>query len=147
MRETDTRVLFFNADVKFVLQKKDKLKKWLSALAKSHKKKIVSLNYIFVSDNFLLSINKKHLGHNTLTDIISFDYSIEKNTSIVAEVYISIPRVYENALIFKKTKSNELHRVMAHGLLHLCGFSDKSKAEKLRMQNEEENALFLLTQI
>lgn len=148
MRETNSQILFFTNDIKFYLRKKEEIKNWLHALAKTHKKKIATLNYIFVSDNYLLNINKKYLGHNTLTDIISFDYSADKKlkNNIAGEIYISIPRVHENARIFKTTKKNELFRVMAHGLLHLCGFLDKSPREKLRMRNEEEKALFLLLQ-
>ena len=148
MGEANKKILFFTNDIKFSLRKKEEIKNWLHALAKTHKKKIATLNYIFVSDKHLLNINKRFLGHNTLTDIISFDYSSDAKTkkNIEGEIYISIPRVHENAKIFKTTKTNELYRVMAHGLLHLCGFLDKSPREKLRMRNEEEKALFLLLQ-
>jgi len=148
MGEANKEILFFTNDIKFYLRKKEEIKNWLHALAKTHKKKIATLNYIFVSDKYLLNINKRFLGHNTLTDIISFDYSADKKAKngVQGEIYISIPRVYENAIIFKTTKKNELYRVMAHGLLHLCGFLDKSPREKLRMRNEEEKALFLLLQ-
>jgi len=148
MRETNSQILFFTNDIKFSLRKKEEIKNWLHALAKTHKKKIATLNYIFVSDKYLLNINKRFLGHNTLTDIISFDYSADKKAKngVQGEIYISIPRVHENARTFKKTKTNELHRVMAHGLLHLCGLNDKLPQEKLQMCKEEEKALFLLLQ-
>lgn len=148
MGEANNEILFFTNDIKFSLRKKEEIKNWLHAVAKTHKKKIATLNYIFVSDKYLLNINKRFLGHNMLTDIISFDYSSDKKAKngVWGEIYISIPRVHENAIIFKTTKTNELYRVMAHGLLHLCGFLDKSPREKLRMRNEEEKALFLLSQ-
>lgn len=145
MGESGNEILFFIGDIRFSLRNKAELAKWLHAISKKHKKKITSLNYIFVSDEYLLNINKRFLRHNTLTDIISFDYSADKKAKngVVGEIYISIPRITENAKTFKVSKTEELHRVMAHGLLHLCGFGDKSPSEIKRMRTEEENALDL----
>lgn len=138
-------ILFFPGDIKYSLRNKTAIAKWLHAVSKKHKRKILSLNYIFVSDEYLLDINKRFLRHNTLTDIITFDYSADKTgkNGITGEIYISIPRVTENAAIFKVSRTEELHRVMAHGLLHLCGFGDKTPSEIKRMRAEEENALDL----
>jgi rRNA maturation RNase YbeY len=138
-------ILFFPGDIRYILRNKAAIAKWLHRVSKKHKRKIRSLNYIFVSDEYLLDINKRFLRHNTLTDIITFDYSADKTgkDGIIGEIYISIPRVAENAGIFKVSKTEELHRVMAHGLLHLCGFGDKTASEIKRMRAEEENALDL----
>ncbi len=145
MAKTNSDILFFTGDIRFTLRNKAAVNKWLKSVSKKHKKQIASLNYIFVSDDYLLDINKRFLRHNFLTDIISFDYSEDKKAKngVVGEIYISIPRVNENAAKFKSTRTEELHRVMAHGLLHLCGFGDKSPSEIKRMRTEEENALDL----
>jgi probable rRNA maturation factor len=145
MGESGNEILFFTGDIKFVLRNKIAVAKWLHAISRKHKKKITSLNYIFVGDDYLLNINKRFLRHNTLTDIISFDYSADKKAKngVVGEIYISIPRVHENAAKFKVSKTEELHRVMAHGLLHLCGFGDKTPGEIKRMRAEEDKALGL----
>jgi rRNA maturation RNase YbeY len=148
MMSIGNEILFFPGDIKFSLRNKAAIAKWLHAVSKKHKKRVSSLNYIFVSDDYLVNINKRFLRHNTLTDIITFDYSADKNgkngkDGIIGEIYISIPRIKENAKIFKVSQSEELHRVMAHGLLHLCGFRDKTPREIKRMRTEEENALDL----
>ncbi|HLG04341.1 MAG TPA: rRNA maturation RNase YbeY [Bacteroidia bacterium] len=121
------------------------LRAWLRAVAAKHTRRIGHLIYIFVTDEFLLGMNEQYLNHKTLTDIITFDYSgDEKPANIISgEIYISIERVKENAEKFGVTKKDELNRVMAHGLLHLCGFGDKTSAEKRRMIVEEEKALAL----
>ncbi|CAN5285809.1 rRNA maturation RNase YbeY [soil metagenome] len=145
MVDFGNKILFFPGDIKYSLRNKSEIAKWLQAVSKKHKKRVDSLNYIFVSDEYLLNINKRFLRHNTLTDIITFDYSADKTgkNGIIGEIYISIPRIKENATIFKVTQTEELHRVMAHGLLHLCGYGDKTPAEIKRMRSEEENALDL----
>ena len=135
---------FASEGIRFRLRNKSELESWLVSLARSHKRKIHVLYYIFVSDEQLLQMNKKFLRHNTYTDIITFDLSNEgKNSPIQGEIYISAERVAENAAKFKVTKTEELHRVMAHGLLHLCGFGDKTPAQAKRMRREEEKALVL----
>jgi probable rRNA maturation factor len=148
MAGTGKDIRFLPGDIQFTLRNKAAVSKWLHAVSKKHKKRIDSLNYIFVSDDFLLDINKRFLKHNTFTDIITFDLGPNEKgkkdkTGITGEIYISIPRVTENAQIYKVSRTEELHRVMAHGLLHLCGFGDKSPREIKRMRTEEENALDL----
>lgn len=140
-----THLSFATGDVSFTLRNKTAITAWLKAVAKSHKRTIGTLSYSFVSDEYLLSINKRFLKHNTYTDIITFDYSSEEQSKNVVsgEIYISIDRVTDNAEKFGVSKKDELHRVMAHGLLHLCGFRDKTSAEQKRMRAEEENALAL----
>ena len=111
-------------------------------MASSHKRRITALNYIFCSDHLLLDINQEYLSHDTYTDIITFDYS-DIPGRIEGDIYISVDRIAENAAKFKVSLREELARVMAHGLLHLCGFGDKTPAEKVEMRKEEEMALSL----
>lgn len=137
-------IRFSSHEIQFPFRGKTKSAGWLTRVAAKHKKRIGTLQYIFVTDAFLLSINREFLRHKTLTDIITFDYSSEEKTGTISgEIYISLERIAENAEKFGVTNSQELDRVMAHGLLHLCGFRDKTPAEKKQMRKQEENALAL----
>jgi rRNA maturation RNase YbeY len=111
-------------------------------VAKTEKKEIGDLTYVFCSDDYLLSLNQQFLKHNTLTDIITFDYS-EGKKELSGEIYISIDRVADNAAKFKTDFQDELHRVMIHGVLHLAGYKDKKPAEKALMRKKEEACLSL----
>lgn len=113
--------------------------KWLSAVAQDHHKRIDLLEYYLVSDEELLAINEQHLRHDDWTDIITFDYS--RGSRIRGEIYISRERVQENARLYEQTDTVELLRVIAHGLLHLCGLKDKSPQEQKQMRDAEERAL------
>jgi probable rRNA maturation factor len=114
----------------------DTIKLWLAFVAIKEKKRIRYLCYSLVSDEVLLQMNQKHLRHNTYTDIITFDLS-DANGAIEGDVYISYDRVKENARTFHVKRSDEIKRVFVHGLLHLCGFSDKTTTEKLIMRSKE----------
>ena len=92
---------------------------------------------MFCTDSYLLTLNKAFLNHNTLTDILTFTLS-EKSLSIISEIYISIERVRENAVFFKTSFSHELLRVIIHGILHLCGYSDGTPRQKLKMRSKED---------
>lgn len=131
---------FFNADVSYVLRDKSRVRDWLTRVARSEKASIEELNIIFCSDGFLYKLNVEHLGHHTLTDIITFDYSPSRK-QLIGEIYISIDRVRENAKILKINIKDELHRVIVHGLLHQCGYSDKSAQKKVAMRKREDKAL------
>jgi len=133
-------ILFFS-EIKFKLQQKRTIKNWLIEVAKQEKKKIGNLNVIFYNDKQLLEINKQYLNHDTLTDIITFDYS-EKEL-LHGDIFISVERVKENAQKFNVSFEEELGRVMAHGILHLCGYKDKNNNEKKLMKQKEEEALLL----
>ncbi len=102
-----------------------------------------SISYIFCSDEFLLKLNQQYLNHDTLTDILTFTLS-ESSLDIVSEIYISIERVEENALKLRVPFITELYRVMIHGILHLCGYSDQTEIEKARMRKKEDHYLALL---
>jgi rRNA maturation RNase YbeY len=119
--------------VKEVLKKK----KWLKKLAENEGFKISELSYIFMDDEALLRINIEYLQHDTYTDIITFDNS-EKKGKIEGDIFISVDRVNENATKFKVDFETELRRVLAHGLLHLCGYKDKKKDEETLMRAKED---------
>ncbi|AGC76550.1 rRNA maturation RNase YbeY [Nonlabens dokdonensis] len=111
---------------------------WLNAVAVSEQKTIGNLSYVFCSDEFLLEINQSYLNHDNYTDIITFDYN--EDGLLNGEIYISTDRVVENASRFRESETDELHRVMVHGLLHLCGYPDKTNEEKdvmRKLENEK----------
>ncbi len=132
-------ILFFTHEIKFTLKQKSLLKPWIENVLKQHKKKLNSLTYVFCSDDYLLEINQGFLQHDFYTDIITFDYS--SKTEVESEIYISIDRVKENASVLKVPFEQELHRVMVHGVLHLCGMKDKTKAQQADMRAEEDKQL------
>lgn len=129
-------IKFFNSETTFLLPGKRKIKSWILSSLKKENRLPGEINFIFCSDTHLHQLNLKFLNHNTLTDIITFDSS--ENKTVSGEIYISIHRVKENALKFKQDFYKELHRVMIHGVLHLCGYKDKSPSEKKLMRSKEE---------
>ena len=135
-------MIVFNKEIEFNLQNEKELNTWISELIKNEGFKLGEINYVFVSDDELVDINIKHLNHNTLTDIISFDYTMGKLIS--GDIYISIERIIENAVEFNTSFANELHRVMAHGVLHYCGYKDKEKDDKFIMRSKEDFYLGLV---
>lgn len=136
----ETAVGFTNADISFSLKDRKKLRKWLLDTARERNFNITDIQYIFCSDEFLLDINRNFLQHDYFTDIITFDLS-EKKTDLCGEIYISIPRVKENAKTYGNSFYAELHRVMVHGILHLCGLKDKTAKQKKEMRSAEDEAL------
>jgi|ERR1051326_60962 rRNA maturation RNase YbeY len=134
-------IRFFSQDISFLLKKRSAVKNTLLSVIKKEKKKPGDINFIFCDDKLLLSLNKKFLRHDTLTDIITFQYPSEK---ISSEIFISIPRVKENAKKFMAAFETELHRVMIHGVLHLCGYKDKNSTDKKKMRAKEDHYLKLL---
>lgn len=140
------KINFFPENIKFDLKQKSKIKKWLTQVAENEKYIIENLNYIFCSDAYLLEINQTYLKHDTFTDIITFDNS-EFENEIISDIYISVERVKENSQKLQLHFEQELHRVMIHGLLHLCGYKDKKPAEKQKMTEMEDKSLDLLEMI
>ena len=134
-------ISFQNQSISFKLKNKTKLKLWIKSIVDKEKHVIGTLNYIFCSDDELLEINVKHLNHNTFTDIITFDYTEDKKIS--SDIFISIDRVIENSKKFDTSFENELQRVMIHGVLHLCGYKDKTKPDAELMRKKENWALKL----
>ena len=133
---------FYKQDVTSGLRDKRKLSAYLDTLAQKHLKKLkkAGLTYIFCSDEALLEINRQFLNHDTFTDIITFDLS-ENEEELTGEIYISTDRVKENADKFKTDYKDELHRVIFHGALHLCGFKDKTKKDQEAMRRQEDKCL------
>lgn len=135
-------IRYFNEGVVFRLNNPLKTKRWLQRVAEAENQSIGNLNYIFCSDRHLLKINLQFLRHHSLTDIITFQYH-EEGQPLEGDIFISIPRVRDNARKFKVNFTDELHRVMAHGLLHLMGYRDKTPAEKRVMREKEASCLSL----
>jgi probable rRNA maturation factor len=133
-------ISFFEEGISYKLKNKTLVRKWITDAILSEGFKLVELNYIFCSDEYLLQINQQYLDHDTYTDIITFDNSEEKG-SIVGDIFISIERIRENAAKFAVTESQELHRVMIHGALHLLGYKDKSAPDKKKMTLKEDHYL------
>jgi rRNA maturation RNase YbeY len=132
---------FHENEVNSKLKNKRKLSSFLDSVARQHGYNgKVNLNYIFCTDEYLLGINQSYLNHDTYTDIITFDMS-EKQDDIVGEIYISVDRIKENAEKFSGNYEEELHRVIFHGMLHLCGFKDKTKEQKQAMREQEDACL------
>ena len=134
------KIYFFTEDIEFKLDEKKKLEQWIHNTTGEYSFILDNINYIFVSDSYLLDINKKYLNHKTLTDIITFDNSFF-NLGLAGDIYVSIERVRENAVKYKVDFQEELCRVMIHGLLHLCGFKDKNVSDKEKMIDAENLAL------
>lgn len=132
---------FFCEDINYRLTQKSELRDWLYLVVTDHSKKIKQVNYIFCTDQYLRQINKRFLRHNDYTDIITFDYA--EDDHIQSDVFISLERVRDNAATYNVTVTNELHRVLVHGLLHLVGYKDKSPDEKALMTQKEEYYLSL----
>ncbi len=130
-------ILFFNEDIDFTPKGKIKLRKWVEETIKAEGfKRIGELNFIFCSDAYLLEINKEYLDHDTYTDIVTFDSSEEEDL-IAGDIFISVERIRENAEKFQVSEADELHRVIIHGVLHLCGYLDKKPEEKTLMTEKE----------
>lgn len=134
--------LFFHSeDISFDLKFKRKTKKWIYTVISLYNRVPGNLNIIFCSDNYLLSINKQYLNHNYFTDVVTFDLS--ENTEISGDIFISIDKIKENAKEWNTTESNELLRVIIHGILHLLGFNDDTEENRENMRHLEDKALSL----
>lgn len=133
---------FFKENIQFKLNHRAKLSDWILEVILSEQFQIHTVNYIFCSDDYLLELNRKFLKHNYLTDVITFNHS-EETGVIEADIFISIDRVKENASKFAIQFHDELHRVMIHGILHLMGYTDKSKAAQHTMRTMEDKCLTL----
>lgn len=136
-------MILFNSLNDFNLRQKLLYKRWLKELAALEGYKIGDINYIFCDDEYLLGVNQKYLQHDTYTDIITFDYVEGKILN--GDIYISTERVRENARIYQVDFENELKRVLSHGVLHLCGYKDKTDADAAQMREKENFAISLFS--
>ena len=132
-------MILFNYETDFELANESKTEQWISSIISEYGFEEGDINYIFCDDEYLLKLNVEFLNHDTLTDIISFDYTLGKLIS--GDIYISVERVKENALVFGQTLDNELNRVLIHGILHYFGYKDKTEVDIATMRNEEDKCL------
>lgn len=128
-------MISFNYEIDFKLENEADTSNWISSVIQSENCNEGEINYIFCDDTYLHKINLEYLNHDTLTDIISFDYSIGKN--LQGDIFISIERVCENAKDFEVSFKDELARVLVHGILHYCGYKDKSDDDAIIMRDKE----------
>ncbi|MFV5694160.1 rRNA maturation RNase YbeY [Flavobacterium sp. LB3P122] len=131
----------FNYETDFTLDNEEAVATWLTTVIISENKKEGEINYIFCDDEYLHKINLEYLNHDTLTDIISFDYSLGNELS--GDIFVSIERVKDNAVDFNVPFEDELKRVLVHGVLHYCGYKDKGDTDELLMRNKEDEKLVL----
>ncbi|MBA3828794.1 MAG: rRNA maturation RNase YbeY [Taibaiella sp.] len=133
---------FYEQEVKAGLKYRRKLSAFLDALVHNVADGVdrATLTYIFCNDAYLLQMNQQYLDHDTFTDIITFDMSDAKNV-LTGEIYISTDRVADNAVKYSTTYEAELHRVIFHGALHLCGYKDKKESDKKEMRRMEDECL------
>ena len=136
----ESKINFFSEN-DFVLADESSLASWIESVISSEGKKLEEINYIFCDDDYLLELNMEYLDHDTFTDIISFDYSV--GNILQGDIYISTPRVEENALEYNVSFEEELRRVIIHGVLHLAGYKDKTDEESSLMRKKEEEKLKL----
>ena len=130
-------ILFNNNGISPAIKDKAELKKFLVSIFENENVQFKSVSYIFCKDDYLLSLNQRYLNHDTLTDILTFTLS-GKHTLVISEIYISVERVKENAFLLKTNYQQELYRVMIHGILHLCGYSDHTPRQKSLMRKKED---------
>lgn len=137
IEEQPEHIQFFFESVQFPFLYPDLISKWIEDSLEEEKKAINSISFIFCNDTYLLQINQEYLNHDTLTDVITFQYNETKELPIEGDIFISIDRIIENANKFDTTFDHELKRVMIHGSLHLSGYKDKSTKDKLLMTEKE----------
>lgn len=138
-------IIYQSEDVKFPPIKRRIVTKWIKEVAASYQKEVGDIAYIFCSDPKILEINKEYLQHDYFTDIITFDYSGEELIS--GDIFISLDTVKSNSEEFKTNYVDELHRIIIHGILHLCGVNDKGPGEREYMTDCENKALAILSSL
>ena len=131
----------FFSENNFELKDQSQISRWINSTANEEGRYIGALNYTFCNDEYLHKINVEFLNHDMYTDIITFDYCV--GNEIISDIYISTERVSENAKKYSDSFEQEIHRVLIHGLLHLCGYKDKSEEEKSLMREKENYYLSL----
>ncbi len=134
-------MISFNYEIEFELQNEVKYEEWIAEVIESEDKSEGEVNYIFCDDEYLHKMNVEFLDHDTLTDVISFDYTM--GSLISGDIFISVERVRDNAADFKVDFDDELRRVMAHGILHYCGYKDKTEEDSQLMRSKEDEKIAL----
>lgn len=138
--KASAEINFFNEGIVFNLPNEEVYRKWVFRIAQKENVELSFINYIFCSDEFVLEINREHLDHDYYTDIITFPL---QDDPIESDIFISIERIQENAVTHNVSFETELQRVMAHGILHLCGYGDKTEAEAAIMRSKEDESIAL----
>lgn len=138
-------MISFNYESDFQLSNEAKISSWITKIIEYHNCKQDEISYVFCDDEYLHRLNVQYLNHDTLTDIISFDYSMGKTIS--GDIFISVERVEDNANDFEVDFNTELHRVIIHGILHYCGFKDKTEDDAKLMRAKEDEALLILKEL
>ena len=138
-------MISFNYETDFQLSNEAKISSWITKIIEHHNCKKEEISYVFCDDEYLHRLNVQYLNHDTLTDIISFDYSMGKTIS--GDIFISVERVEDNAKDFEVDFKTELHRVIIHGILHYCGFKDKTEDDAKLMRAKEDEALLILKEM
>lgn len=139
-------MITYNADgIDMPKIRKREITAWIKAVAAAHGRRVGEIGYMFVDDERILDVNREYLGHDYYTDIITFDY--DEGDVISGDLVISLDTVKSNAGLFGKEYEEELHRVIIHGILHLCGINDKGPGEREIMEAEENRALDMLTEV
>lgn len=133
---SEAPIQFHFEEIEYELPDSEELIRWIESTIDAEQKKLHSLNFIFCKDKYLHQINVTYLDHDTLTDVITFPYS-NNDSTIEGDIYISLERIIENAKEFNVATIHELKRVMIHGVLHLCGYGDKSDEEAKKMRSKE----------
>jgi probable rRNA maturation factor len=129
----------FNYESEFTLDNEEAIATWLSAVIVSENKTLGEINYIFCDDEYLHKINLEYLNHDTLTDIISFDYTM--GNEVGGDIFVSVERVLDNSKDYNTSFEDELKRVLVHGVLHYCGYKDKSEEDEVLMRSKENEKL------
>ena len=142
LEEEESSISFQTEAIEFELSAPGAISEWIKTVIEREGCNLTQVCYIFCSDEYLYNLNQEYLNHDTYTDIITFPYS--EPPLVEGDIFISIDRVKENASQFGAPFEQELHRVMIHGVLHLCGYSDKSPDEEALMRKKEDEALQLL---
>ena len=142
MRITE-RISFQTQDIVLVLKEKKKIRQWIVDAIKNEGKKTGDITYIFCSDEYLLSMNQQYLHHDDYTDVITFDYT--EGDRVSGDIFMSVERILDNSIQLKTTPEEELHRVMIHGVMHLCGYKDKKTKERTNMTKKENQYLEMLS--
>ena len=134
-------MISFNYESDFILDQEERFASWIETIIASESKTVGEIAYVFCDDEYLHTINMQYLNHDTLTDIISFDYT--EGDRISGDIFISIERVKDNAIDFEVSFEEELKRVLAHGVLHYCGYKDKTVTDATLMRSKEEEKIKL----
>ncbi|MCR5394419.1 MAG: rRNA maturation RNase YbeY [Bacteroidales bacterium] len=135
-------ISFFNEQTEMPVLRRTEIREWVKQVAASHGKRVGEISYIFCNDEKILEVNRQYLQHDYYTDIITFDYT--EGDRISGDLFISLDTVRSNAELFHQPYERELHRVIIHGVLHLCGINDKGPGEREIMEQNEDEALRML---